>query len=300
VAKSKFFIDDPATDPAYINVRAAENAFTRKARQNCEELWEIFEPHADPEFLIEIRDNFDARYWEMYLAVFLIRKGYDVYAPKPGPDIGIRFLGCRIWFEATCPERGAAENLDQVPDLRVAPPGEVPVVQDTPNEQLVLRYLNSISVKQQQWDSWLKHRIVAPEDAYVVAINPRRLRHEFGDTDPPRILQAAHAIGPPYIALDPKTGEPSDVGYQFRDKIKRKSGAEVSTGVFLMKEYANLSGLLCSRIDVANQPEKMGLDFQLVENRWVKAPMPDWFRLEGTFFRIDYTGDGYVAVPEVH
>jgi hypothetical protein len=60
-------------------------------------------------------------------------------------------------------------------------------------------------------------------------------------------------------------------------------GAEVLTGVFLSEEYAGLSGLLCSRIDVANRPDKIGADFQLVENRWARAPMPDLFRLKGTF-----------------
>ena len=138
--------------------------------------------------------------------------------------------------------------------------------------------------------------IVAPEDAFVVAINPKRLRHEIADTDPPRILQAAYPVGSPYVALDPSTGTAVDAGYQFRDKIRKSSGAEVSTGVFLLDEYASLSGLLCSRVDVANQPEKMGSDFQLVENCKAKAPLPDIFRLKGVFFRIEKVADGYVAV----
>jgi hypothetical protein len=64
--------DDEASDRAYRNIRAADNEYTRRARENCEELWELYEPHADEEFEREIRDNFDARYWEMYLTVALI------------------------------------------------------------------------------------------------------------------------------------------------------------------------------------------------------------------------------------
>jgi hypothetical protein len=300
MAKSALFTDDAATDVSYFNVRAAGNARTQQARSNCEELWEIFEPYADPEFLIELRNNFDARYWEMYLTTFLIREGYEVTCPKPGPDVGIRYNGCRVWFEATCPTRGAEENPDKVPDVTFARLGEEPAVQTTPNEKLVLRYLNSISEKQRQYASWLENRVVAAEDAFVVAINPKGLRHEIADTDPPRILQTAYPVGPPYISLDPHTSQPVDAGYMFRDTIKRQSGAHVSTGIFLLDDYTNLSGLLCSRIDVANQPVKTGADFQLVENWRAKAPLPDTFRLKGTFFRIEKSADGYVAIPEEH
>jgi hypothetical protein len=294
MAKSPLFMDGAAEDISYSNVRD----HMEKERRYCEDLWEVFEPYSDREFLIEIRKNFDARYWEMYLTAFLIREGYDVTAPKPGPDVGIRYRGCRIWFEATCPERGAHTNPDQVPEIKFAEPGEVPVMRDVPERQILLRYLNSISSKQRQHSSWLNGGIVAPEDSFVIAINPRRLRREFVDSDPPRILQAAYAVGPPYVAVDGHTGKPVEVGYQFRNTIKRSAGAEVTAGVFLLNEYAGVSALLRSRVDVANQPEIMGADFQLVENRRATAPLPDMFRLRGTFFRIDRSADGYVAVRE--
>ena len=75
-------------------------------------------------------------------------------------------------------------------------------MQDVPNEKMVLRYLNSISVKyKEQLPAWAEKNIVGPSEALVIAINPRRLGHEFGDADPPRIFQAAFAIGPPYAAI---------------------------------------------------------------------------------------------------
>jgi hypothetical protein len=285
---------------SYINVRAARDGFMQKARSNCEELWELFEPHADAEFLVEFRNNFDARYWEMYLVTYFINEGYEICAPKPGPDVGIRYNGCRIWFEATSPTRGAAGQPDQVPDIKFALPGEQPSFQQIPNERMLLRYLNVISEKRRQHVSWLAGGVVEPEDSFVVAINPRRLRHDIADSDPPRILQAAYPVGPAYAAIDPVTAEVVDAGYMFRDKIQKVSGSEVQTGVFLLKEYEELSALLCSRVDVANQPEKMGSDFQLVENVKAKASLPDLFRLKGTFFRIESVADGHRAVPELH
>ncbi len=296
-----FFSSEPDADLSYRNIREATNDFTRAAREKCEALWELYEPYADKEFLIEIRNNFDARYWEMYLTTFLIQEGYKVVCPKPGPDVGIMFEGRRIWFEATAPTRGAVGAPDQVPEAKLTRLGETPVFQDTPNERMILRYLNSISEKyNKQYPNWLKSKIVGSDDAFVIAINPRRLGHEFGDTVPPRILQAAFAIGAPYAVINSRTMEQVSAGYQFRDKIIKNSGKPVSTGVLHLEEYSGLSSLLCSRVDAVNQPNEMGADFQLVPNPWARAPLPQSFRLKGTFFQIQHKDDDLVAIPEIN
>ena len=294
MSKRPFFRDQSGSDPAYINTRDVDNCFARRARENCERLWDIYEPYADPEFLTEISSHFDARYWEMYLTTSLIEHGYKVSCPKPGPDVGIRFNGARIWFEATSPTRGADGAADQVPEPQ---DGEMRIV---PNEKIVLRYLNSISEKyHRQYTIWIKNGVVKPTDGFVIAINPRQLRFEHVDASPPRILQAAFAIGNPYAAIDRQTMKVIKTGYQFRDRIQKTSGAIVPTGVFHQNEYTGLSGLLCSRVDVANQPDKMGADFQLVPNPKAEAPLWTEFRLRGTYYRIESTKDGYVAIPEM-
>jgi hypothetical protein len=299
MARKPLFTDDPASDLAYRNIRASGNENAQAARAECEELWETYEAYADPEFLVAIRSNFDARYWEMYLTTALIDQGFDVVCPKPGPDVGIEVNGRRLWFEATSPSRGADGAPDQVPEMRATRLGETPIVRDVPNEKMVLRYLNSISEKyDRQYAAWLKAGTVTPEDAFVIAINPRRLGHEFGDTSPPRILQAAFAIGSPYISIDRETLKAVDAGFQFRDTITKASKALVKTGVFHQEKYAGLSGLLCSRVDAANRPDRMGDDFQLVPNPQATVPLPDTFRLRGTYFRIEQAEDGYIAKPE--
>lgn len=306
MAETPLFTDDHATDISYCNVRAARNDHMRKVRENCESLWKIYEPHADSQFRIEIRSNFDVRYWEMYLTTFLIQEGYAVYCPKRGgPDVGIDFDGRRIWFEATSPTRGEDGTRDQVPEIRPSALGNEPIAQKVPNEGMVLRYLGSISEKyKKQFASWQQSKIVGPEDAFVIAINARRLEHGRTDTDPPRILQAAFFIGPPYIGIDGDTLKPVDSGYKFRKTITKLSGAPVPTGVFQSDEYAGLSGLLCSRVNAVNQPEEMGSDFQLVPNpqakvRLSKVRLSKEFRLKGTYFRIEHIDDGYTAIPEI-
>ena len=94
-----------------------------------------------------------------------------------------------------------------------------------PNEQMILRYLNSISEKyERQYKSWLATGVVKSGDAYVIAINPRKLGHEHADTTPPRILQAAFAIGNQYITIDRDTLKAVGSGYEFRNSINKVSG----------------------------------------------------------------------------
>jgi hypothetical protein len=84
------------------------------------------------------------------------------------------------------------------------------------------------------------------------------------------------------------TTEPVGVRYHFRDHIKKgKNAAEgeakVATGAFQDKDYASLSALLCSRAEVANRPGEMGGDFQLARNPHAAVPLPEGFRLIGTY-----------------
>ena len=299
MSKSSFFTNGPASDFGYENVRAARNEFTARARENCEALWKIYAPYADAHFLIEVKRSFDARYWEMYLATFLIHEGYDISCPKPGPDVGIEVSGRRIWFEATCPTRGADGSPNQVPKRRASSAGQLPVVEDVPNERMILRYLNSIATKyNEQYVAWLKQGVVCEADSFIIAINPRGLGHDHADTSPPRVLQAAFEVGNPYVSIDSETMTKIDEGYMFRDKIEKASGSEVPTGVFNRDEYIGLSGLLCSRVDVVNQPENMGEDFQFVTNPRARAKLPDGFRLKGVYFRVDHNDEGYLVTPE--
>jgi hypothetical protein len=277
------------------------------ARAHCEYLWIFFQHHADLEFRNELRSNFDARYWEMYLTTSLILTGYEVTCPKPGPDVGIMYRGQRIWFEATSPTRGADGAPDQVPEMKVAALGEAPVVDDVPNDKILLRYLNSISGKyKDQYPNWLKKGIVSDKEAFVIAVNPREIPFEYADTSPPRILQAGYTVGAPYVVVDRKTLEATGSGYHFRDNIAKepkkdvKEGeapAKVATGVFQQKEYEGLSALLCSRADAANRSGEMGDDFQLAPNPHARVPLPTGFQLRGVYYDVKAVKDGYDVTP---
>jgi hypothetical protein len=303
----RLFMDGDASDPAYRNIRDAKDGVLRLARSHCEYLWIFFQHHADREFRNELRSNFDARYWEMYLTTSLILAGYSVTCPKPGPDVGIIHRGQRIWFEATSPTRGADGAPDQVPEMKVAAPGEPPVVYDVPNEKITLRYLNGISVKyKEQYANWLKTGVVSDKDCFVIAINPRQIRFDYADTQPPRILQAGYTVGSPYLVVDRESGKASGSGYHFRDHLVKapkkdaKEGdepAKVATGVFQQQEYNGLSALLCSRVDAVNRPEEMGDDFQLAPSPHAKVPLPNGLWLRGVFYEAKSVEGRYDVTP---
>jgi hypothetical protein len=99
------FSPGKATDPAYLNLRStASSEYAQQGRAFTEKLWTQYWPYADNHFTTEIRRDFRARFWEMYLTCALLQcannKGFSISCPKTGPDILIEFKGRRIWIEA--------------------------------------------------------------------------------------------------------------------------------------------------------------------------------------------------------
>jgi hypothetical protein len=287
---TNLFMPGETEDLSYRNIRDSAQPRAAQIREYCEALWRIYEPCADEHFLTEIRRDFIARFWEMYLAVTLRELGHQLTCPKPGPDVGIVWEGQRIWFEAVAPKPGDPASRDRVPDLVF---GQVTSV---PTEQMILRYLNAIQTKlTDQYPRWLRSGVIAEDDALVIAVNPRALGHDFLDGIPPRIVQAALPIGGPTVTLDGSSGTVLGEGYQRRVSIAKASGSQVPTGAFLHPRGLALSALLCSRVDAASGPTQLGGDFQLVPNPLARAQLPASFRLPGTYFPVVRDGDNLVV-----
>jgi hypothetical protein len=227
-----------------------------------------------------------------------------VTCPKPGPDVGIMYRGKRIWFEAVSPGPGDPGK----PDYVAAPKeGEV---YNVPNEKMVLRYLNSISEKyERKYANWIEKGHVSKEDAFVIALNPRRIPFDSADTNPPRILQAAYTLGPQYLTLDKTTAQIVGSGYHFRGSIRKaaktddadgasKGGTEIPTGVFQDGQHNGLSALLCSRAEIANHRGELDGDYQLAPNPHANVALPATFRFRGIYYAVEQGGDGYNVIPQ--
>ncbi|MEY4730888.1 MAG: hypothetical protein RL020_2046, partial [Pseudomonadota bacterium] len=133
---SSFFIDGPAEDSGYVNVR--DRADCSKYRKFVEQLWQRYYTLADTNFRTNARDDFLQRFWEMYLAVVLMERGFNLNrGEEEGPEFFVMVGSKKIWFEAIAPESG--NGPDKVPNDNVY--GEVYSV---PTEKILLRFTNAL------------------------------------------------------------------------------------------------------------------------------------------------------------
>lgn len=268
---TRFFQPGPAPDPAYVNTRDLQCA--KGHREYVEALWACFEPLADAHFRSDAKVHFLARFWEMYLAKALELAGLSPKTPGNfGPDFYIDTPERRIFFEATAPGPGAGP--DAVPELIPLNLQSVPKMEPVPEAEILLRLRSAISAKLALWRKWREQGRVGDQDAFVVAVNGRRTRPAPCDSEPPFILRAVFPIGPLVVGWDTSSDEVVDSHYTYCDKVTKTSGAEISTAIFLSPDFADVSAVISSFVDMANYPSIEGDDFRLVHNPNAKCPLP--------------------------
>jgi type I restriction enzyme S subunit len=261
-----------APDRMYNIIRDGPNPYTTQIRSFMENLWRKYRPYADKHFMQQMQVDLDSRFWEMYLACTLLENSIPPSSSPAGPDILIEHESGRIWIEAIAPTGGADNNPDRVPDMK---PG---VVTEVPGDEIVLRYRAAISEKyDRKYHSYVESGLIMPTDSYIIAINGCKIDAAIMETEHPRILKAVFPIGDLQVTIDTKTGIVIDTKYQLRFKIRRASGADVRTDLFLNPEYASLSGVLYSYASVRKVPNKMGEDFVLIHNPLATNRLPYGF-----------------------
>jgi len=274
-------------DKLYGIIRDAENnTYEGNFRLCCEELWIKYRPFADTDFRDQLKQDFNARVWEMYLMCALLEQSLQVKMKRTnkGPDILIEHQGHKIWFEAITPGMGAEVNPDRVPTTKL---GKVFTI---PDEQITLRYCSAICEK---WDKYIRYRknsVVAVNDAYIIALNSSKIDLAF-DHDIPRILKALFPIGDKFYTVDRNTKTIIDTGHKFRPAIQRSSGAGVTTQIFNDPTYSGISAVLYSRAGVSKLPLKTGEDFVFVHNPLATS------KVEHGFIKI---GKEYIAQEETN
>jgi type I restriction enzyme S subunit len=254
-------------DPVYnyICTDSAERA--KVARAYTEALWVKYQPYADHNFKEQIRNDFDARFWEMYLTCTLMDKGYEItkkIGKIAGPDTRVEYEDNIIWIEATTPTSGNRGSSDSVPDLVITNP---PTAQQVPDEQIILRYRSAIKEKYDyKYFEYLKNGIVSKEDFYLVAINGCRIPHSGTERELPRIVRSVLPFGHSQVTIDMSSGNIISEGHQYRAQIAKASGCSVRTDIFLDLYYHHINAILFSNINVFNLTSSMGDDFITVHN----------------------------------
>ncbi len=133
--KTELFAAEPdGASAAYTNVRAADYQHLIDAKAHCKELWAIFKPLADWQFLDRFPFEFHQRWFEMYTAAALKRAGLELQGADAGPDIQTSIDGQRVWVECVCPTGGDSGRPDSVPERVVPKLGDPPVVTIVPHE----------------------------------------------------------------------------------------------------------------------------------------------------------------------
>jgi hypothetical protein len=264
-----FFSPDPCQDPDYEAVRDLPQAKDYKCF--VEELWREYEPYNnDPNFLSDARNHFHQRFWEMYLCVTMLKRGFDVEkGGKKGPEFSITIGGKRIWFEAIAPQAGL--GADQVPEIEI---GEC---NDVPTEQVLLRYTSALSEKLRKYQVDCAKGIISENDVYVVAINSNKIPNaQFGSALPYHV-QAFLPFGYPTVVINPKTQEKVDEYFQYRDEVKKINGESISTKAFLDPAYSGISAVIHATLNVAGYTDGTtgwGDSFDVLHNPMATNPLP--------------------------
>jgi len=224
-------------------------------------------------FLKEFRSNFYAKSWELYLLAVLSDAGCAIEPGKPeGPDICASIGGRRVWIEAVVPTPGAPQSADRVPQR---PSGHRGVLHLYPEASLLLRYRSVLEEKLSKVDSYVNMGLIADDDSVLVAVNHGAIEDsDLHDLEVPAMVKAVFPMGEPVLVVVPYSKERPRVEIPPRFAITKKSGAEVSTTLFLEPRSGSVSGVLFASQLVWNLRKSAEKDLRLVHNPHAAAPFP--------------------------
>jgi len=231
----------PATSDRRLAVRQAVKATCRRFMDSG---------LADPDFESNLCSGDEARFWQRFseaaLAVDLLDRGCDVRPSRDGPDLLVVHEDRRIWIEVICPEPTGipASWLNQHTG-----------VYDFPHEAILLRWTAAIKEKaekllgnvQRGVPGYIAKGVVRPDDAFVIAVNGRRLRGVFaalhGISQLSFAAEAVFAIGPMQILIERESLKATGHQHQHRPTIRKRNGAQVPAYTFLDPAFAPISAI---------------------------------------------------------
>lgn len=261
-----FLCADPRADISYLNTRTPGHEGAQRARANCDDLWRDFEPYATDHFLLEFPYRIHQRWFEMYLAVSLLRSGLDIRCLKDSaPDVQVRIDDRTVWIEAIAPSGGGPNNPDRVIQPPPRDENGAPVAFRLPTEKVILRVRGALHDKSQKIAKYRSAGIIAPQDQAMIAVNLRDVPHGFYDPQK-YALGAVYGQGDQYVVLDRNSGDVIRQGFGHRPTLLRSSGSAVDMAPFLKPGMEHVTAALVSAVDAANCPQRAGFDFLILPN----------------------------------
>lgn len=208
--------------------------------------------YADSNFMSRLTSGHDPTFWSCLSEALLAdRLKNHSFPPRPrigeGPDFLITDGEKRIWIEVICPEpRGVPSDWTTLSED----------VTDFPHESILLRWTGAIKEKAEKLigsprnpnSGYLHSGLVAPDDAYVIAVNGVQLRNgpfssHLGISQFPFALEAVFPVGPYQLTIDRNTHHVTERGHQHRPHIINRNGANVPAYAFLDQRFNPISAI---------------------------------------------------------
>lgn len=249
-------------------------------------LWEKYWTFADSHFVTQFQIDLEARFWEMYLTVF-ISESHEVKSASHGPDIEIIRDGKSFaWVEAVTATPGAAGHPDSVPKMDFSREEAAAA----PEDKIIMRLTSALKTKVDKHERYVRDGVVKTSEPFVVAINGAPIKW-MGDPYNERILKALFPIGDEYLVFDENYGKLSRSQFSYRNFIEKNNGSRVFVDSFLNPENEMVSGVIYSSKNFSNLPKNHGEEMVFVHNPFAKNPLDYGLFKVGEEYRCSITGD---------
>jgi len=217
----------------------------------------------------------------MYLGCLFLDYGFDLQkkTQKEGPDLHLLWNGYSIWVEATAPESGTGANA--VPDYKFNE------VSDQPEKQIILRLISAIEEKFKKYKGYIDKGVIKGNDFYIIAVNGGRIRHAIVEQQIPYIVKSVLPFGNLVLSLSKEPMKIVDSHYEYRDIIITAKGSPVPTNIFERRDYAGISAVLYSSMNIVNRPNKIGVEVHLVHNPLADNKLPPGLFPFGIEWRVE-------------
>ena len=138
-------------------------------------------------------------------------------------------------------------------------------------KEFLLRLSGAFVEKYRKYICYINSNIICENDIYIIAISACDLSQYGSLMDyPPAPLKLLAGAGPLVLS-------PSGNFFKYRPQIKKIKNIPVEMNYFHSKEYAGISAILYSNVDVLNCPDKPEENFIIVKNPIAKNPISNKF-----------------------
>ncbi len=176
---------NPILDSYYVTSASEQNR-----KEWFEKLWEDHWDLADDHFLSEIRQNFHARSWEMYLSYILRKRGYRLDSKTYGPDLVVAHE-IPIYIEAIAPGHGVGEHA--------VPPIAPRIVRSFPEREIMLRITSAFGEKTKKFKNDVSNNYIEDDSVKVIALNAGIFQYPTPFVN--RMMKVCFGIGDPVLRI---------------------------------------------------------------------------------------------------